>query len=109
MNSIREVGHDRQADPVLKSLVAEAAANLRARHRGEPAPEPAPLPKHIFDGPRYDGKQCACCQRHFKSSAEYVTCRLCEANVCRRKGDCKSLHHAAHRIAAKKAQQGGAA
>ncbi len=116
MNSVREAAHDGKIDPILKELVSEAAANLRDRHRsqvlgaciGEPLND-APLPKRIFDGPTYDGKQCAVCKRHFKSSAEYVTCRLCKASVCRRRGDCKNVHHAEHRIAAKKAQTGGAA
>lgn len=120
MNSIREAAHDGKIDPIMKELVSEAAANLRSKHRsetlaqwiGEPLNDAAatePLPKRIFDGPKYDGKQCAVCQRHFKSSAEYVTCRLCSAVVCRRKGNCKSLHHADHRLVAKRAQTGGAA
>ncbi|MBN9614224.1 MAG: hypothetical protein BGO25_05745 [Acidobacteriales bacterium 59-55] len=108
MNSIHEAAHERQLDPVLKELVSEAAANLRARHRGEASPAPEPLPKHIYEGPKYDGKQCAVCQRHFKSSAEYVTCRLCKSVVCRRKGNCKSLHHADHRLVLKRSQEGTA-
>lgn len=123
MNSIREATHNGEIDPILKELVPEAAANLRARHRGVTLTIEGPhlQPEHetggnlrlpvrrIFDGPKYDGKECAVCQRHFKSSAEYVTCRLCSAFVCRRKHECKRLHHAEHHVAAKRAQKEGAA
>lgn len=97
MNSIRDIGN---GDPVLASLLAEVKAKRQATE--EPATEPRTTvfpPKRIFEGPRYDGKQCAVCQRKFKSSSEYVTCKLCGGVVCRRKGTCKSLHRGQHRIA----------
>jgi hypothetical protein len=101
MNSFREMFLDAgKLDPQLSALIAENAK----RYRTEMVPA-EPLPKRIFDGPKYDGKECAVCHRHFKSSAEYVTCRLCRAYVCRRKHECKSLHHAQHRLAGRRAQQ----
>jgi ribosomal protein S27E len=101
MNSIRDIG---KIDPVLASLFAE----IKAKRQEEAAPVTAPraaepLPKRIFEGPHYDGKQCAVCQRKFKSASEYVTCKLCGKVVCRRKGTCKSLHRGQHRIAFLKA------
>lgn len=77
------------------------------------APDIAPIAhtptKHLFEGPKPNGKQCAVCQRLFGNPAEYVTCRLCSAAVCRRRGTCKGVHHAAHRVAAKKARKQGIA
>jgi len=105
MNSIREA---LAAGSSLEPLIKEAQENIRARARarGEEvaAVEPA-LPKHLFEGPKYDGKQCAVCERRFKASSEYLTCKLCKAVVCRRKGQCKHCHHGSHRVAFLKAKQ----
>ena len=109
MNSFDDTAREvHKIDPVLASLYQEVLARRRAANAtevdsaapaaGEPRVTEAP-PKHIFVGPKYDGKQCAICQRHFKSSSEYVTCKLCGAVVCRRKGTCKSLHRGQHRVA----------
>jgi len=101
MNSIRESIDD----PFLRSLAKEAMEKISARSPESPVLEVPP--KHLFEGPKYDGKQCAICSRHFKSSAEYLTCKLCKALVCRRtsKGDCKSLHRSNHRLEFLKAGQ----
>jgi hypothetical protein len=104
MNSIREIdphGNDRGT---LQSLMQEAAANIRARN-GAPVVQHQPFPKNVFDGPKYEGKQCAECKRPFKASSEYLSCKLCPALVCRRKGTCKGCHHAEHRVAFLKAQK----
>lgn len=92
MNSIRE---SLPANPLLRSLVEEASANIRARNPEAPVLE-AP-PKHLFEGPKYDGKECAVCRRHFKASSEYLTCKLCKGLVCR-KGTCKNIHRGNHRL-----------
>lgn len=109
MNSIREATRD-SPDPTLRDLIAEATANLCKKHGiDDPEAPIVELPKRLYDGPKYDGKQCACCQRHFKHHGEYVICRLCQSLLCRRKEECKRLHHAEHRLAARNAQKEGAA
>lgn len=123
MNSIREINDP--LDPLLKSLVKEVEDKIAVRgpryhmppgsidpregHFGcMPIPTPPlkpEIPKHLFEGPKYDGKECAVCKRHFKASSEYLSCKLCKDLVCRRKGSCKHLHSALHRVAFNKAKK----
>lgn len=106
MNSISEDLRAALAGTALTELALEAARNIAARNGEEVyAATAAPMPKRLFDGPKYDGKECAVCHRHFKASSEYVTCRLCGGPVCRRKGTCKGVHSGLHRVALNKAQQ----
>lgn len=107
MNSLHEAAHFRElmATP-LGELIHAAAANIRARNPGAVAEATVcPPRKHLFDGPKPDGKCCAECKRLFKASSEYVVCRLCKIPVCRRKGTCKSVHHALHLAAIKRAKK----
>jgi hypothetical protein len=104
MNSIREFLLSSDLRQLLgKSLEIEETKIIEGTECGEPAQ--AQIPKRIFDGPSFNGKQCAECERLFKSSSEYVTCRLCKVVVCRRKKTCKALHHSKHRVEFLKARQ----
>ena len=87
MNSLRNLLHND----------AQIAELLSATPQPE-VPRPA---KRIYEGPKFDGKRCTVCSRPFKSTAEFVNCKLCQAAVCRRKDQCKRLHHAEHYLAAK--------
>ena len=91
MNSLRDIA-------IREGLVAHIAPDTPDALTKVPA-------KHLFEGPHYDGKQCAVCQRKFKTAAEYVICRICKAPVCRRQGTCKGVHHATHRVAFLNAQK----
>jgi hypothetical protein len=118
MNSIRETGRlmpKTSSTADLRSLIDEAAANIAARHEAtvdasmdattHESNSRSGLPKQIFDGPTFNGKQCAECKRKYKTGAEYLTCRLCKSVVCRRKGTCKHVHHATHRTEYLKSQK----
>jgi hypothetical protein len=111
MNSIGEMAHRGVVrDPTLQDIFAEVMAGRRARSPLDEAAACLAPARRIFDSPVFEGKCCCECKRQFKSSAQYLICKLCKALVCRRtkggqSGTCKHVHHGNHRAAFLKAQK----